>query len=279
MSNMRIVYDNAADRATLAASTTAGSLAVSALLNDIKSDVWRATTTTAQITMTWAMAELVGVIALPFCNLSSAATLRIRCYTLAADAAPILDTGIKPAAIGPLFDVWDWGYDPLGVNAYNYGAGYGARAYATSWFTPGHYAKIVVDIDDSSNAAGYIEASRIVSGYYWEAARNPEHGLDVSVGDTSRHERSDAGDLITDRGSIYKTMSLNLAVMPNADRDKVWRIMRGGMSKPLFLCLVPEATDPMEEQIFQIYGKLSKQSSMKYAFIKQYATQLEIEEI
>jgi len=78
MSNMRIVYDNAADRATVTASSTAGALVVANLLTDRKSDVWRATGPAASIYAAWPAAETIQAVALPFCNLSPTATMRVR---------------------------------------------------------------------------------------------------------------------------------------------------------------------------------------------------------
>jgi hypothetical protein len=181
------------------------------------------------------------------------------------------------AAEAPPFDVWGWGSEPLGVNAY----AYGGAAYGCVWLnTIVAVKKIVIDVDDSSNPLGYIECSRLVTGSYWEPVYNAEYGVEVGAGDLSKHERSDAGDLRTDRGAIYKTMSLDLNYMPAADRNAMWRILRGnGMSRPVYLSLVPQAQDAFEEQMFQIYGKLSRTSAMKYQFMNQYSSTLEIEEI
>jgi hypothetical protein len=78
MNNMRIVSDNAVDRATLTASSTAGILAVTNLQTDTKSDVWRAVGLAATISALWASPENVQAVALPFCNLSPTATMRVR---------------------------------------------------------------------------------------------------------------------------------------------------------------------------------------------------------
>jgi hypothetical protein len=195
---------------------------------------------------------------------------------LATDTVPNTDTGWVIAAAPPPFDVWGWGTEPLGVNAY----AYGGAAYGVVWFGVVTAEKVIVDIDDSSNNIGYVEASRIVTGTYWEAINNAEYGVEIGVGDLSKSERTDAGDLRTDRGTLFKTMSLNLSIMPAEDRNNMWRILRGnGLSRPVFLSLVPQATDAFEEQAFQIYGKLSRQSTLKYQFINQYSASLEIEEI
>jgi hypothetical protein len=78
MPNLRIIYDNAADRAALTASTTAGALVAANLQTDNKGAIWRSTSTAARLTATWVNPELLSGVALPFCNLSSTSTVRAR---------------------------------------------------------------------------------------------------------------------------------------------------------------------------------------------------------
>ncbi|MGW8391127.1 phage head spike fiber domain-containing protein [Pseudoduganella sp. HUAS MS19] len=78
MSNMRIVYDNAVSRAVLTASSTAGALAPANLQVDSKASVWRSVGKTARLTAVWPAAEEIAAVALPFCNLSPSATMRVR---------------------------------------------------------------------------------------------------------------------------------------------------------------------------------------------------------
>jgi hypothetical protein len=276
MANLRIVYDNAANRAaTLVASTTAGTLAASNMLTDIKSEVWRSTSTSATITLTWNTAEVVSAVALPFCSLTSTATIRVRCYTNTADVTPATDSGTVLAAPSSLGSS-TWGTMPLGVNAYSYGG----SAYADVWLTPAAVKKVVIDLVDTSNALGYVEAAKIVVGQYWSPSVNTGYGAKVGVDETTRHERSDAGDLRTDRGASYKTLTFDLGLMPATDRNQMWNIIRGnGMYKPVFVSLCPESSDTMEEQIFQIYGKMTRASGLQYQFMNQFATSLQIEEI
>ncbi len=79
MPNLRIVSDNAIARATsLVASTTAGGLVAANLASDKKSSVHRAVGMAVTYTATWAEAEPIGCVALPFCNLSPTAQMRVR---------------------------------------------------------------------------------------------------------------------------------------------------------------------------------------------------------
>lgn len=276
MANLRIVYDNAANRSTITASSTAGNLAATNLLTDTKSEVWRSTDTSASLTMTWTNGEIVGMVALPFCSLTSQATIRVRGYTNTADVTPLFDTGTQLACAGSSFGQLQWGVEALGVNAYSYGG----AAYAVIWFGHQTVRKLLIDLVDTTNTLGYLEAARIVTGAYWSPVNNCEYGAEVSVVDTSKNERSDAGDLRTDRGTLHKTLSLDVTMMPNTDRNTLWNILRGsGIYRPIYLSLTPENSDSTEEQAYQVYGKWARQASIRYQFLNQFSAQLEIEEV
>jgi hypothetical protein len=276
--NLRIVYDNAISRTvTLLADTTAGSLVVTNMTTDLKSDVYRSTATSCSITATWAASETIGVVALPFCNMTTAGTLRVRAYTNVADATPAYDSGAVLANPTNTADPATWGSAYQGVNSFAYGGG----SYAVVWIPPVACKKLIVDVADSTNPAGYFEAARLVCGNYWQATNNPDHGsVTAAMEETSKHERADSGDLRTDRGVMYQTLTFSLEIMPLADRNIVWRILKGnGMYRPVFVSVAPQSSDAGEEEIYMVYGKLSKNSQIQYQFLNQFATSLSIEEI
>lgn len=288
MANLRIIYNNALDRsATLAASTTAGSLAVTNLLTDQKSEVWRSTSTTATVTMTWNSAESIAAVVMPYCNLTSTATVRVRGYTQTTDSTAVFDTGAALASPGPMFsNAADWGVLPLGANAFQQQTGvnkfaYGGGSYAYLYFPIAYVTKLVIDIVDVNNQSGYVELSKIVTGAYWTPAVNAEYGsVTMGFDETSTHERSDAGDLRTDRGVMTRNLTFGLTYMTTDDRDHLWRILRSnGMYRPMYVSISPESTDVGDEQIFMIYGKLAKQSSIQMQLFNQYASTVQIEEI
>jgi hypothetical protein len=78
--NMRIVHDNALERATTLTASSEASAQMSAakLRIDDKDTLWRATGTAAALRLTWPAAELLGCTALAPCNFSPAATMRVR---------------------------------------------------------------------------------------------------------------------------------------------------------------------------------------------------------
>ena len=84
MPNLRIIFNNAADCATINASSSVGALVPDNLKNDLKSVVWRSstaaagTTPSARIDATWSAPELIAGVALAYSNLTPQAQMRVR---------------------------------------------------------------------------------------------------------------------------------------------------------------------------------------------------------
>ncbi|MCC7681863.1 hypothetical protein [Janthinobacterium sp. FW305-128] len=276
MTNLRIIHHNAADLAVITASSQSGGLTAANLLTDTKSEVWRSTGTNATLRAVFPSTALIGALALPFCNLSSAATLRVRGYVLASDSIPAFDTGTVQACAHQPLGAWDWGLEPLGVNAFSYGGG----AYGRIWFAPAWVEKLEIDIDDALNPAGYIEASRLVAGMYWSPESNADYGASVTADDASQHYRNEGGDLLTNVGPRSRKLALSLTTMSPRDRSKLMAILRGnGKSRPVFISLFPESDDPLLEQDHQVYGKLPEAIAVTTPQFERYSTSITVEEI
>jgi hypothetical protein len=269
MANLRIVYNNVADTATIAATTQAGGLGPSNLQTDVKSEVYRATSTSAMFTLTWTGVKNVACVAFPFSSLSSAATMRVRLYTNVGDSVPFFDTGNKAACAGFTGTV-------TGVNGYAFAGG----AYASTWFASQACKQVIINLDDATNPLGYIEAGRLVVGDYFSPTNNAAYSPMLTIMDNSKTERTDSGDLRSERGSMHKTLTFNMEYMSATERNSIWNIMRGnGMYSPVYVSLLPESTDPQEEQMYQVYGKLSKAAGLSYLFVNQFVSSMDIEEV
>jgi hypothetical protein len=277
MPNLRIIYDNAADRGTITASSEAGAkLGVGNLKKDRKSLVWRATGTSATLTVVWPTAEVLGGVCLPFTNLTSTATMRVRGYTNAADLTPAFDTGHHLAAPYAPLGLFSWGTQAIGVNAYAFGGG----SYACCWFAHTGVKKIVIELNDPQNTKGYIEAARLVTGAYWTPEINADWGAVVEILDTSKAERSEAGESRVDLGTRAKKISINQKQLNPLDRARMWEIINGnGMAVPVLFSLHPEDDDSTLEQTYTLYGRLVQKSKFTHQYHKAYGAPLEIEEV
>jgi hypothetical protein len=174
--------------------------------------------------------------------------------------------------------LWNWGSLPLGVNSYSYGGG----TYGRAWISvPGACTSLLIELVDTQCTSQYIEISRIVAGSYWSPKYNTSFGLSTGSQDLSQHERSQSGDLVTNRGIRYRNMKFDLNWLPPADRLEFTRILRGnGLPRPLFISLFPDNVDEYDkEQAHQIYGKLSTLNDVTHPIFEMYSTSIEIEEI
>lgn len=273
MSNLRIVYDNAAKRATLTASSTAGALVSANLLTDKKSDVWRATGTTAVLTATWAAAETISCAALAFCNLSPTATIRVQLYDATTGGNLLLDvTG--NACPAPAISLTGW-TAAQAASAYAYGGG----AMGRIWFAATSGVKrMVITITDTANLQGYIEAACLVVGKYWSPTSNASDAPLAFV-DSSTDYRTGAGDLASDAGTVHSRLSIDFSLMPPADRSAMANILRQSRANPVFVSVYPESADLALERDNTVYGKRTEDSEIAIAFATAYGTTVPIESI
>lgn len=280
MSNLRIIDYNAANIATLEASSEAGGLVSSNLLTDIKSQVWRSTATSATITTSCQTPKTVKAVIFAHTNFTNSATMRVRGYTLEADvpgvATPVFDTTALTCCAYTSASVFGWDNNVPGVANFGYGGG----VYAGLFFTGGSVRKLYIEIVDTGNAAGYIEAARLITGDYWYPKYNANYGVQISYEDKSAHDRNDAGDLLTDIRPRSKWLSFGLTGMEATDRQNVMRLLRSnGISSPIFISIFPSDTDKNLEQDYMIYGKQAALSQISMPFYAGYETSIRIDEI
>jgi len=278
MPNLRIVSDNALERAaTFTASSTAGTLAVTNLLQQNKDSVHRsagATPLSLTYTATWTTGEPIGCVALPYCNLSPTATIRVRAY--ASNGTTVLyDSGATPVPACPAPALRPRGFTPAqAASAYSNGGG----ACARHWFPQVSAFKLVVDLADPNNLQGYIEAACMVVGPYWSPQYNAK-SAPLTIVDTSKHERTAAGSLVTDPGFIYRKVPVDLSYMLPADREIFAGLLRNSAAYALLLSVRPGSGDLAEERDWTIYGKRSQDSALALKYAAAYSTTLYVEEL
>lgn len=268
--NLRVIYNNLADTSTITSSVA--SLGATLLANvklNTKSLVNRTTGNSVTYTITLAASSQISGVILPFCNLTSTATITVA-----------LNTGLNTGAV--LACPWQssattYGTIPTGANGYAYGRG----TYARVWFTPTTCASLTVTITDTSNTDGYIELSRIVVGNYWSPTYNTEFGLSYTPKDTTTVERTEAGDSITNRGIRYGSINFNMNWLTPTDRTNLTNILKGGgIHNPVLVSLFPDnSVDWGKEGLFMLYGRFTQLGGISHPMYSMYSTTFDIEEI
>lgn len=227
------------------------------------------------LTCTWTTAQTVRMVSFPMASLSATATVRIRGYTLPTDTTPVFDTGAVTAVATP-----NNLYTKPNVNSYYVGA----YVSCTKWFAGGAVRKVVVTINDAERYAEGLDiqaAMIVVGGVPWSPSINCDYGAQIGWTDLSKTERNGAGDVFVDTGPRFKTLKFDLSLMPNEDRTYLHRILnQNRLQTPIFVSITPEdSADPTGENLYEIYGRLSKPSQLQYQFLNQFNTQIELEEV
>lgn len=278
MSNpVRVVYDNAADRASTSVNGVSV-LPVGALKTNSKNEVWRTSAGTVSVTFTstWTSPIKVSCVAFPFSNFSDSATMRVRLYSDMACTALLTDTTAVLCAQGA-------GQIVAGLtaaqsaSAYSYAGGAAATVYPT--LTAGVQG-MKLDVVDTSNLQGWLEAARLVVGEYWSPMYNAEYGASITLEDTTENYRTDAGNLLSDVGTRHKVLSMTLSFMQPQDRANLWKLVKAvGKSQPVFISLFPGHEDRSQEQEFTVYGKFSSMSQIAATNYLIFSAPLELESL
>lgn len=250
MANIRFIHDNAADRATLTASTTAGALAATNLQRNEKAAIWRSTGTTATITATWSVAETVDSFAIGGANLTDGATITIRLFALADDTEPVLTVDADPD-------------------------GFGA---AQAWFSSAHVEKVEVEISDADNAAGYIEVSRLCIGKRHEAAYNPKYGATLGYSDRSKSSRAESGDVRTEHQGGSRTLAIDFDVLEQPDAEFMLGMIMRNKSLPLFVSLFPGSTG-WKRAAHSFFAVIGDGARLGYPMLGMWSTGVVLEEM
>ncbi len=274
MPNLRILHVNYADLATsLAASTTAGSLSADLMQNDRKGQAHRSTSTSVTYTATWTAGVSIGAVALPATNLSAAATIRVRLYSDTACTALLQDTGAITACPGFAGVPWTW---QATFNAN--GFAYGVLSKAVAWFSANQAGVkgMKVDLADAGNAAGYIDCARLIAGPWWAPAWNASYGATLLVADNTVNERTDAGDLASDRAPVHEELTFSLPALTEADRAQLMAMLRAnGAWKPILVSLMP-GRGTAREQDHTVFGKL-KPAPVSHPFFETFANEITLQ--
>jgi len=269
MANLRVLYNNLADSATITASSTVLGYAIANVQNIKKTSVHRsaATTNTVTYTLNWTSDQKINGVALPATNLINGSTIRVTLYnsagTLLADSNTVAACKDKNPELSVAYT----------SNVFPY-----SGATKTSiWFDTLYSTVRRVDITlTHANSLTSIDCSRIVCGNYWESTRQASNGITVGVVDNSIITNTRSGDSYVDRRPTIETMQFQLQYINDKDRKTLLEIMKTvGSSGLVYLCIFPDNTNPEITQSYSIYGR-SQSNSLEYALYSLYNSSLNI---
>lgn len=219
MANVRFISPNSADVATLTVSPAAVStLPVTNLQDQTRSKIWRSTSTADQ-TISGEFATATTVMAFVFYrhNLTNLATIRFQLYAGAAGTGTLLYDSTA-VAIGTFL----------------------AERFYVAWFVGGAARSFKVIIHDPTNPDGYVQATRLVVGSYFEPVINMSRGLQLSWPEASKQQRTDGGTLRTDGFEPNRRWVIKLELLTEEERTTLLQIARDvGLRQDFFVSCFP----------------------------------------
>ena len=208
MANILLLSPSDSDAATLVADSEVSTLPAANLQNIQPKKKWRTTSLTPYLTLDFGAAGCAANgFALIGHNLTSAATIRVRGKaTFPVTSSPTVDTTASsawPATGKPADTYWPHYLSWLAWS----------NAVALRYWR--------VDIADSGNADGYLQAGRLMLGTYWQPTTN----FDLAGTPLGRDQRdvqtvTDYGEIFTDRRARSAARRFSLQITA-ADKREV----------------------------------------------------------
>jgi len=269
MANLRLIYNNVADKATITASSTATGFAAANMQNNQKTSVHRSTGGTTVYTLTWSTPVVVNCIALPATNLVAGDQISVKLYTGAtAIGAPVAQLLNQNACLDRLMILQN------GSTTSTYqDFGLGGATKTSLWF-PSVYTIQCMEI--TLQHTGIIDCARIVCGQYWEPTRQVSRGIELGTEDQSDIITTRSGNTYVDRKTISDTLNFNLDYIGDADRRTLLQLMRTwGNNGLIYYCLFPDNKNSEYTQAYSIYGRLQN-TSLQYQYFGFYSSSIQI---
>jgi hypothetical protein len=271
MAKLRIIYDNAANRAAISATNGTGA---ANLKNDYKGQVHRSSSISVAYTLDWASSETIGGLVLPATNLSNLATISAT-LTHSGGTATITNAPACPNTVLTQWQTSKTANNDLNANIF----AYGGLSKTAIWFAQNYTGCTRLVITLSDNRGPYIDCARIVCGTWWEPTINVSRdGLSVGSVDSTKTTRSDAGDLLADQGFVTDELSFNLSLLTAQDRDDLLKIAKyAGISKSVAISVFPDTTNTnnAEQQAYLVYGKFDN-ANFDYVVSNYYSQNLKV---
>jgi hypothetical protein len=255
----RILADDLILAATLSASPSLEStLPVGNLRTLERSEVARSTSASDQvISGNFAASSPVSCCVLWRHNLTTAATWRLELFNaINQGGTKVYDS----TAVAAFFA------DPLEALLADYGADLGeweqpAQA-AVLYFQEVTARSFRLTLSDSANPAGYLQASRLMIGAYWEPSIGADYGHEFQWVDPSVQARAASGVLRTPivRGPV-RQLSFDCSQLSMADSAALTRIIgRIGLRAGVWISLYPgwTALDSQYADIEYLHGFVAK---------------------
>lgn len=213
--NLRIIPDDWRDATLTTSITEQTGFEASHTQNEIRGDVYlTADTTSVDINATWSASRTASALIL-YNHLLHGANFRLRLYSDAAWSSNIYDsTATAALCYTTTSDAYTWSTgtkDPF-------------KEDSPSWlyFAEKTYQSAKLTFSGTPSALSAFQVGTVVLGRYFEAAVNPDYGMQLGQGDSGKNVRTDGGSDRGYMGGSWPTATCDLSGI-NENERVFWR--------------------------------------------------------
>lgn len=246
MPNLRLLSTNVVDAATLSSSDFAATLPATNLQVEGRARVARTSNATGTKTIygNFAGTTLCSALVLYGHNLSGTATWRLRLYNGANQTGTVVydSTTLTPQTVVG-WGAFQWGAEPWGSYIFRDWE----QPFYSLFFSEVYAVSFRLDITDTGNPAGYLQASRLIMGRYLTPYFNAAYGLALSWDTNSVQRRTLGGSVRTDRRATFRRLSFDLETLDAGERA-LWLDLARSVSlhREMFVSIYPGVGGELE---------------------------------
>lgn len=284
MGNAMLGFPNRIDLATLSGGTWSATLPLTNLQNRILGKVARssaATLASTKFDIDLTASKTTKIVALVNHNMSLPATVRVRGSDDNTFATSIYDSGwvaVWPAVYTTL-EV-DWEEDNWWTGQYTdeQRGGYTAT-YVLPLSTNVHARYWRIEIDDTANAAGYVQIGRVFIGAAWQPIINMSYGAAIGWETKTAVQEALGGAEYFQRRTPYRVQEIKLDWMTvNEGLGNAFEIQRrAGIDAEVMWVFDPD--DTIHALRRRYLGRLQELSKVQYPYFDTNSTAFSIKEI
>lgn len=240
MANLRIVPRNFHDEASLASefSPVAG-FSIENTQDTQRGRVWRSTSGADQFisgTFDDGIVRTVGYFGF-FRHRCHGGSVRLRLYSDAAWSSLAFDSGVTPVINLVPMTGFDWGFGTSNIDPFLYEAPYWL------WFTPTACLSYKISFSGNAPSYGYAywQVCRFCLGPYKELPYTALYDYPLALVDQTDRNRSRGGSLRSNQGPNWRTLTLDIKRVPEAEGADWLDIMKyNGTGRDFVLSVFPD---------------------------------------
>lgn len=283
MANCMLGFPNRIDAATLSGGVWAATLPRANLQNRILGKVARtadATLASTKFDMDLGAAKNIRVVSIHNHNCSLAALWRVRGASDAAFATVLHDSG--------WVDVWPVVYSPASIDweddnwwscKYTDEQRAGYTSMASQCLTANTLARYWrIEVDDTTNAAGYVQIGRVFIGPAWQPTYNMVYGAPLGWETKTAVQEALGGAEYFQRRTPYRVQQIKLDLMSiDEGLGNAFEIQRrAGIDAEVLWVFDP--ADTVHALRRRYLGRLRQLSAVEYPYPNVHSTAFEIKE-